>query len=139
MANKLIVYTNNNSWRGYVIATSGGKSDSSSGNAGHQIYNRTGTDNGTALTSRANLAFGEGLIASDHSDTGSSVVKLNVVAGNGITITNNKQTIIAAKLATDSARGTVIAGTYNGTNGSSTVSRYKDGHIDVDIDCGTWS
>lgn len=108
-ANKLIVYTNNNSWNGYVIATSGGKLDSSS-NAGHQIYNRTGTTNGTALPSRANLAFGEGLIASDHSDTGSSVVKLYVSAGNGITITNNKQTIIAAKDARSTVAGVVKLG-----------------------------
>lgn len=108
-ANKLIVYTNNNSWNGYVIVTSGGKLDSSS-NAGHQIYNRTGTTNGTALPSRANLAFGEGLIASDHSDTGSSVVKLYVSAGNGITITNNKQTIIAAKDARSTVAGVVKLG-----------------------------
>lgn len=172
----------------------------------------------------------------DDDGTGSSVVKLNITAGTGITITNNKATIIAAKLATStvpgvvelgsdtvqtivansvtaesgrtyaiqknsagqlvvnvpwtnttytnrtltfqdsgtdrvtfnslnsntltdinftnaisatlsggvlsvsdvlatgSARGTVIAGTYNGT-----TSRYNNGHIDVDIDCGTWS
>ena len=107
-ANKLIIYTEFNDWDGYVIATSGGKLDSSI--AGHQIYNRTGTNNGTALTSRANLAFGEGLIASDHSETGSSVVKLNVTAGNGITITNSKQTIIAAKDATSTVAGVVKLG-----------------------------
>lgn len=107
-ANKLIIYTEYNDWDGYVIATSGGKLDSSI--AGHQIFNRTGTNNGTALTSRANLAFGEGLIAADDDATGSSVVKLNVLAGTGITITNNKQTIIAAKLATSSVAGVVELG-----------------------------
>lgn len=107
-ANKLIIYTEYNDWDGYVIATSGGKLDSSI--AGHQIFNRTGTNNGTALTSRANLAFGEGLIAADDDATGSSVVKLNVLAGTGITITNNKQTTIAAKLATSSVAGVVELG-----------------------------
>lgn len=136
-ANKLTIYTEYNNWDGYVIATSGGELDSSI--AGHQIYNRTGTNNGTALTSRGNLAFGEGLIASDHSSTGSSVVKLNVVAGNGITITNNKQTIIAANLATSTIPGIVIAGQSGPENTPRTVSTYISGILDIkEIDCGIW-
>ena len=50
------------------------------------------------------------MIAADDDATGSSVVKLNVLAGTGITITNNKQTTIAAKLATSSVAGVVELG-----------------------------
>ena len=47
-------------------------------------------------------------------------------SGNTLTVTDT--------LATAQARGTAIAGTNNGT-----TSRYTNGVIDVDIDCGDWA
>ena len=51
---------------------------------------------------------------------------LATFSGNTLTVTDT--------LATGTARGTTIAGTYNGT-----TSRYLNGVIDVDIDCGEWA
>lgn len=128
-ANKLIVYTNNNSWNGYVIATSGGKLDSTI--AGHIIYNRTGTTNGTALPSRGNLAFGNGLIASDNSDTGSSVVELNITAGNGIVINDAKQKEIELNLDVGSGLSKNYTGGTNITIGLNNASADSIGGVQL--------
>lgn len=128
-ANKLIVYTNNNSWNGYVIATSGGKLDSTI--AGHIIYNRTGTTNGTALPSRGNLAFGNGLIASDNSDTGSSVVELNITAGNGIVINDAKQKEIELNLSVGSGLTKNHTGGTNITIGLNNASADSIGGVQL--------
>ena len=50
------------------------------------------------------------MIAADDDGTGSSVVKLNITEGTGITITDGKETTIAAKLATAAAAGVVELG-----------------------------
>lgn len=128
-ANKLIVYTNNNSWNGYVIATSGGKLDSTI--AGHIIYNRIGTTNGTALPSRGNLAFGNGLIASDNSDTGSSVVELNITAGNGIVINDAKQKEIELNLDVGSGLSKNYTGGTNITIGLNNASADSIGGVQL--------